>query len=200
MDTTGCNGLNAMDPPGSMRRSFQNCVAAIGSFFFRCNTPEELKELYSFAEVSINDKEVTLETHRLEGTTVSSDSDRTVSVSGSGSVSTDSERTPIRVDSQDSQVSDGEPGDGRWPRQNSVRTNLEQSTRTIFSQISVFFTKIVFLRFFIMQMFLFLRFVQYLQVKLKQFLQTVLTVFLSSVFLCYFVWNNVIDFRFDCIP
>lgn len=51
---------------------------------------------------------------------MSSDSDRTVSVSGSGSVSTDSERTPVRVDSQDSQVSDGEPGDSRWPRQNSV--------------------------------------------------------------------------------
>lgn len=63
---------------------------------------------------------VTLETHRLEGTTMSSDSERTVSVSGSGSVSTDSERTPVRVDSQDSQVSDGEPGDSRWPRQNSV--------------------------------------------------------------------------------
>lgn len=70
-----------------------------------------------------NDKGVTLETHRLEGT-VSSDSDRTVSVSGSGSVSTDSERTPVRVDSQDSQVSDGEPGDSRWPRQNSVSPQL----------------------------------------------------------------------------
>ncbi|XP_029158125.1 kinase suppressor of Ras 2 isoform X2 [Nylanderia fulva] len=62
------------------------------------------------------------ETHRFEGTTMSSDSDRTVSVSGSGSVSTDSERTPVRVDSQDSQVSDSEiPGDiNRWPRQNSL--------------------------------------------------------------------------------
>lgn len=72
-------------------------------------------------DVVLNEKGVILETHRLEGTTMSSDSERTVSVSGSGSVSTDSERTPVRVDSQDSQVSDGEPGDGRWPRQNSVR-------------------------------------------------------------------------------
>lgn len=73
-----------------------------------------------FTDVVLNEKDVTLETHRLESTTVSSDSERTVSISGSGSVSTDSERTPVRVDSQDSQVSDGEPGDSRWPRQNSV--------------------------------------------------------------------------------
>ncbi|PSN43929.1 hypothetical protein C0J52_03779 [Blattella germanica] len=46
----------------------------------------------------------------------SNDSDRTVSVSGSGS--TDSERTPVRVDSQDSQVSEGETVDRSWPRQN----------------------------------------------------------------------------------
>lgn len=72
----------------------------------------------------LNEKGVMLETHRLEGTNMSSDSERTVSVSGSGSVSTDSERTPVRVDSQDSQVSDGEPGDSRWPRQNSVRQVL----------------------------------------------------------------------------
>uniref|UniRef100_A0ABD2XN80 Kinase suppressor of Ras 2 n=1 Tax=Trichogramma kaykai TaxID=54128 RepID=A0ABD2XN80_9HYME len=78
------------------------------------------KQQFHFPDVSSNEnKGVTLETHRLENT-ISSDSDRTVSVSGSGSVSTDSERTPVRVDSQDSQVSDGEPGDGRWPRQNSL--------------------------------------------------------------------------------
>ncbi|XP_076626206.1 kinase suppressor of ras isoform X3 [Colletes latitarsis] len=78
------------------------------------------KQQFHFPDVVLNDKGVTLETHRLEGTNMSSDSERTVSVSGSGSVSTDSERTPVRVDSQDSQVSDGEPGDSRWPRQNSL--------------------------------------------------------------------------------
>lgn len=78
------------------------------------------KQQFHFPDVVLNEKGVTLETHRLEGTTMSSDSERTVSVSGSGSVSTDSERTPVRVDSQDSQVSDGEPGDSRWPRQNSL--------------------------------------------------------------------------------
>jgi kinase suppressor of Ras 2 len=72
---------------------------------------------------------VTLETHPLVAppaleevieTRKSNDSDRTVSISGSGSISTDSERTPVRVDSQDSQVSDGEAVDRTWPRQNSV--------------------------------------------------------------------------------
>ncbi|XP_073984311.1 kinase suppressor of ras isoform X1 [Rhodnius prolixus] len=58
---------------------------------------------------------VTLDTHPLDR---SQDSDRTVSVSGS--VSTDSDRTPVRVDSQDSQVSDGEAVDRPWPRQNSL--------------------------------------------------------------------------------
>nr|XP_012147186.1 PREDICTED: kinase suppressor of Ras 2 isoform X7 [Megachile rotundata] len=89
-----------------------------------CGLPQELFDEFKRSvqgdNVVLNDRGVTLETHRLEGTTMSSDSERTVSVSGSGSVSTDSERTPVRVDSQDSQVSDGEPGDSRWPRQNSL--------------------------------------------------------------------------------
>ncbi|XP_043464776.1 kinase suppressor of Ras 2 [Leptopilina heterotoma] len=84
-------------------------------------TPQApVKQQFHFPDVTPYEKSLTLETHRLEGTTVSSDSERTISVSGSGSVSTDSDRTPVRVDSQDSQVSDGEPGDGRWPRQNSL--------------------------------------------------------------------------------
>ncbi|XP_066997857.1 kinase suppressor of Ras 2 [Anabrus simplex] len=57
-------------------------------------------------------QEEMVETHK------SNDSDKTVS--GSGSVSTDSERTPVRVDSQDSQVSDGEAVERSWPRQNSL--------------------------------------------------------------------------------
>lgn len=55
-----------------------------------------------------------IESHKLN------DSDRTVSVSGSGNISTDSEPTPVRVDSQDNQVFDGEAVDRSWPRQNSV--------------------------------------------------------------------------------
>ncbi|XP_034241397.1 kinase suppressor of Ras 2 isoform X3 [Thrips palmi] len=62
-----------------------------------------------------------MDSHKAQKEGISMDSDKTLSVSGSGSISTDSERTPIRVDSQDSQVSDGEATDGKgWPRQNSL--------------------------------------------------------------------------------
>lgn len=69
--------------------------------------------------------EVTLETYplgkapgELTSSQQSEDSDRTLSVSDG----TDISRTPIRVDSQDSQVSDtGTITDGHnWPRQNSL--------------------------------------------------------------------------------
>lgn len=58
----------------------------------------------------------------------SNDSDRTI-----GSGSTDSERTPVRVDSQDSQVSDGELGNEKsaWPRQNSVSMLVYVLVRSI---------------------------------------------------------------------
>lgn len=58
--------------------------------------------------------------HELTSTEKSNDSDRTISQT-SGSGSTDSEKTlALRVDSQDSGVSDGEPGERPWPRQNSL--------------------------------------------------------------------------------
>ncbi|KAF7411196.1 hypothetical protein HZH66_000092 [Vespula vulgaris] len=58
-------------------------------------TPQApMKQQFHFPDVVLNEKGVTLETHRFESTTVSSDSERT--------------------------VSDGEPGDSRWPRQNSL--------------------------------------------------------------------------------
>ncbi|XP_044728562.1 kinase suppressor of Ras 1 [Chrysoperla carnea] len=75
------------------------------------------------------DREIVLVTHPLEElaeTQTSNDSDKTVSACGSGgSGSTDSEQTPVRVDSQESQVSDNELVSEnarnlqRWPRQNS---------------------------------------------------------------------------------
>lgn len=77
--------------------------------------------VFDISEINNVDRGVTLETHPLATTPVleevmdkytSQDSDKTVSVSGSGSLSTDSERTPIRLDSQDSQISDGEPDRG----------------------------------------------------------------------------------------
>ncbi|XP_034951700.1 kinase suppressor of Ras 2 [Chelonus insularis] len=84
-------------------------------------TPHQLliKQQFHFPDVTLNDKAVMIDhNNRLESTTMSNDSDKTLSISGSAS--TDSERTPVRVDSQDSQVSDGEPGESRWPRQNSL--------------------------------------------------------------------------------
>lgn len=114
------------------------------------NTPHasNLKQpQFHFPEISHSDigNEVTLETRPLSinsnlnqdltssqtsskdggggsiaGTVSSNNSDRTASISGS--TSTDSDRTPVRVDSQDSQVSDTETiTDGhQWPRQNSL--------------------------------------------------------------------------------
>lgn len=94
-----------------------------------------LINLIFFADISHNEvKEVTLETYPLPHTNIphhdltdvqSTENDRTASQT-SGSTSTDSDRTPVRVDSQDSQVSDTETiTDGhRWPRQNSVSKTL----------------------------------------------------------------------------
>ncbi|KAJ8923037.1 hypothetical protein NQ315_001585 [Exocentrus adspersus] len=89
------------------------------------------KSTFHFPDITHSEaNEVTLETHPLPITTTlhhdltgsqqSRESDRTASQT-SGSTSTDSDRTPVRVDSQDSQVSDTETiTDGhRWPRQNS---------------------------------------------------------------------------------
>lgn len=84
--------------------------------------------------------EVTIETYplnTLHHDQQSRDSDRTASVSGS----TDSDKTPVRVDSQESQVSDTETiTDGhRWPRQNSVKTSLKKILYCI--RVFVFFCR-----------------------------------------------------------
>jgi len=92
---------------------------------------------YLNTEVPFGEREVTLETRplfslpaeNLIGTEKSNDSDKTDS-QNSGSGSTDSEKTlALRVDSQDSQISDSE--ERSWPRQNSVSkflfTNLERT-------------------------------------------------------------------------
>ncbi|KAG8179292.1 hypothetical protein JTE90_024141 [Oedothorax gibbosus] len=75
---------------------------------------------FQFPDVDTT-KEITLETKPLVNnemveTQKSNDSDKTV-----GSGSTDSEKTLAgRVDSQDSQVSDVDPNERSWPRQNSL--------------------------------------------------------------------------------
>ncbi|CAG5089480.1 Similar to Ksr1: Kinase suppressor of Ras 1 (Mus musculus), partial [Cotesia congregata] len=55
-----------------------------------------VKQQFHFPEVTLNEKTLMVDGQhsRLDSTIMSSDSDKTVSVSGSGSVSTDSERTP----------------------------------------------------------------------------------------------------------
>lgn len=74
-------------------------------------------------------REVTLETHPLPATSprhevvssqLSRESDKTIS-QASTSTSSDSDRTPVRLDSQDSQVSDTDTlTDAQMARQNSV--------------------------------------------------------------------------------
>ncbi|RWS24199.1 Kinase suppressor of Ras 1-like protein [Leptotrombidium deliense] len=72
-----------------------------------------------------NENGVTIVTKPLVDTEIvetqkSNDSDKTVSGT-SGSTSTDSEKTLAgRIDSQDSQISDVDPNDRSWPRQNSL--------------------------------------------------------------------------------
>ncbi|KAL1479640.1 hypothetical protein MTO96_051698 [Rhipicephalus appendiculatus] len=83
---------------------------------------------FHFPEILSSEKELSAPVSSLAQSDVvetvkSTDSDRTVSgTSGSGSISTDSEKTlaSTRVDSQDSQVSDLDPTDRLWPRQNSL--------------------------------------------------------------------------------
>lgn len=97
-------------------------------------TPHGSQKQFHFPDIMHSEpiKEVTLETHPLPAvasprhheiinTQLSRESDKTASQT-SNSNSTDSDRTPVRLDSQDSQVSDTETiGDGhKWPRQNSL--------------------------------------------------------------------------------
>lgn len=73
-----------------------------------------------FSEVTSSVTTTITSTDDRTSTEKSNDSDRTISQT-SGSGSTDSEKTlALRVDSQDSQISDGEPNERTWPRQNSV--------------------------------------------------------------------------------
>ncbi|EFA08276.1 kinase suppressor of Ras 2 isoform X1 [Tribolium castaneum] len=85
-------------------------------------TPHASHKQFHFPDLDPNESyEMPIETdplNTLHHDQQSRDSDRTASVSGS----TDSDKTPVRVDSQESQVSDTETiTDGhRWPRQNSM--------------------------------------------------------------------------------
>ncbi|XP_057320435.1 kinase suppressor of Ras 2 [Microplitis mediator] len=121
--TSSCNSSTPSSPallPGNQTTS-QTITSVNVTSTATSTHMMTVKQQFHFPDVTLNEKTLMVDGHnRLDSTVTSSDSDKTVSVSGSGSVSTDSERTPVRVDSQDSQVSDGEPGDSRWPRQNSL--------------------------------------------------------------------------------
>ncbi|XP_063984485.1 kinase suppressor of Ras 2 [Diachasmimorpha longicaudata] len=133
-NTSSCNSSTPSSPallPGASQphvlaltttATVTSTTSAITTTMITTIVTTASKQQFHFPDVTLNDKSVLSMDHslRLDSTNISTDSDRTISVSGSGSVSTDSERTPVRVDSQDSQVSDGEPGDSRWPRQNSL--------------------------------------------------------------------------------
>ncbi|EEC03294.1 kinase suppressor of Ras (KSR), putative, partial [Ixodes scapularis] len=134
-------------PPGS-RQNTPSSASRIQQFHFpgeRSLRALRLGGLLSpLADISVTEKELPAPTSSLARSEVveslkSTDSDRTVSgTSGSGSISvrpalvgkrtnrgtsfTDSEKTlaSTRVDSQDSQVSDMDPTDRAWPRQNSL--------------------------------------------------------------------------------
>lgn len=114
----------------SNNSSCNNSTPSSPALVMTTQTPHSItKQQFHFPDVSHKQDGVTVETHPLMAspaleemieTHKSNHTGRTVSVSGLGSISTDSERTPVRVDSQDSQVSDGEAVDRSWPRQNSL--------------------------------------------------------------------------------
>ncbi|XP_025832315.1 kinase suppressor of Ras 2 [Agrilus planipennis] len=118
-------------PDSSSNTSSCNSSTPSSPALQQSHTPHSsVKQQFYFPDVSHQEigGEVTLETHplpsghsrELTSSQQSKESDRTASASGS--TSTDSDRTPVRVDSQDSQVSDSDTiTDGhRWPRQNSL--------------------------------------------------------------------------------
>ncbi|KAL3234692.1 hypothetical protein MRX96_003341 [Rhipicephalus microplus] len=114
----------------ALRGESRGAPRHLPSSFSRQNTPSSASRLqqFHFPEILSSEKELSAPASSLAQSDVvetvkSTDSDRTVSgTSGSGSISTDSEKTlaSTRVDSQDSQVSDLDPTDRLWPRQNSL--------------------------------------------------------------------------------
>lgn len=116
-NTSSCNSSTPSSPAFIVATSHQATPASASRV-----------QQFHFPDITSSDKELTLTSKSASTvdsveTQKSTDSDRTVSgTSGSGSISTDSEKTlaSTRVDSQDSQVSDVDPTDRAWPRQNSL--------------------------------------------------------------------------------
>lgn len=99
--TSNSNNFTASTPSTLANSSTNSIVnAGPGTFFLRKLSSAGVDKRFNFTELS--------DTHK------SNDSDKTVSLSGSTSASTDSDRTPVRLDSTE----DGDSGN--WPRQNSL--------------------------------------------------------------------------------
>lgn len=108
----------------SCNSSAPSSPALLGLIPNQTPTYSSQQQQFQFPDVANSEKDITIETRPLSEkdemveTQKSNDSDKTVSGT---SGSTDSEKTLAgRVDSQDSQVSDMDPMERNWPRQNSL--------------------------------------------------------------------------------
>lgn len=124
------NSPSFQPPDSSSNTSSCNSSTPSSPAVQNSTTPKGSQKQFHFPDTSESIKEVTLATHSISVSSprhdlitsqLSRESDKTASQT-SNSNSTDSDRTPVRLDSQDSQVSDTETiTDGhKWPRQNSL--------------------------------------------------------------------------------
>ncbi|XP_035708630.1 kinase suppressor of Ras 2 isoform X1 [Folsomia candida] len=115
-NTSSCNSSTPSSPFFAPNSGPASSYSNNSNHFF----PTDVDRGVSLDSGPLIDRTLSERTIDLTSTEKSNDSDRTISQT-SGSGSTDSEKTlALRVDSQDSQVSDGEPGERSWPRQNSL--------------------------------------------------------------------------------
>lgn len=117
-------GHDSSSNTSSCNSSTPSSPALLGLIPNQTPTYSSQQQQFQFPDVATNEKDITIETRPLSEkdemveTQKSNDSDKTVSGT---SGSTDSEKTLAgRVDSQDSQVSDMDPMERSWPRQNSL--------------------------------------------------------------------------------
>ncbi|XP_066159270.1 kinase suppressor of Ras 2 [Euwallacea fornicatus] len=131
--STAFNNTGGVQPPdSSSNTSSCNSSTPSSPAVHNSTTPHGSQKQFHFPDIMHSEpiKEVTLETHplpalssprhKLVSSQLSRESDKTVS-QASNSTSSDSVRTPVRLDSQDSQVSDTDTlTDAHMARQNSL--------------------------------------------------------------------------------
>ncbi|KAF7278778.1 hypothetical protein GWI33_008009 [Rhynchophorus ferrugineus] len=125
---TAPNSAPFPPPDSSSNNSSRNSSTPSSPAVQNSTTPKGSQKQFQFPDTSESIKKIATETHStllrhdlIINSQLSRESDKTSSQT-SNSNSTDSDRTPVRLDSQDSQVSDTETiTDGhKWPRQNSL--------------------------------------------------------------------------------